>query len=107
MTCRIPSRTRYTLEVSSPGLDRKLFSRDDFEQFTGRPVKIRMEPSFRAHRVVEGNLVGPDGDEVVIRTDSGDDISLPFDEIFEARLQVDWNHIMQKQKQKQKGKSRP
>ena len=42
-------------------------------------------------------------DEVVIMTDSGDDISLPFDEIFEARLQVDWNHIMQKQK----GKSRP
>lgn len=100
-----PIAHTYTLEVSSPGLDRKLFSRDDFEQFTGRPVKIRMEPSFRAHRVVEGDLVGPDGDEVVIRTDSGDDISLPFDEIFEARLQVDWNHIMQKQKQK--GKSRP
>ena len=97
-----PIQHSYTLEVSSPGLDRKLFDRSDFDKFTGRRVKIRMEPSFRTHRVVEGDLVGPNGDEVVIRTEGGEDVALPFDEIFEARLQVDWNHIMQK-----KGKNRP
>ncbi len=100
-----PIQHTYTLEVSSPGLDRKLFDRSDFEKFAGRPVKIRMEPSFRTHRVVEGHLVGPDGDEVVIKTEGGEDVALPLDEIFEARLQVDWNHIMQKQKKK--GKNRP
>jgi len=97
-----PIQHSYTLEVSSPGLDRKLFDRSDFEKFIGRQVKIRMEPSYRAHRVVEGDLVGPNGDEVVIRTEDGENVALPFDEVFEARLQVDWNHIMQK-----KGKNRP
>ena len=97
-----PIQHSYTLEVSSPGLDRKLLDRNDFEQNTQYGVKIRMEPTFRTHRVVEGDLVGPNGDEVVIRTEGGEDVALPFDEIFEARLQVDWNHIMQK-----KGKNRP
>ncbi len=96
-----PIEHGYTLEVSSPGLDRKLFNRGDYERFTGHGVKVRMEPSFRTHRVVTGDLLGLDGDQIVVKTDSGENVVLPLDEVFEARLQVDWNHIMQK------GKSRP
>jgi ribosome maturation factor RimP len=42
-----PFRHHYTLEVSSPGLDRKLYQNDDYERYVGHRVKIRMAPSFR------------------------------------------------------------
>lgn len=96
-----PIHHRYTLEVSSPGLDRKLYTRDDFERYAGSRVKVRMHPSYRTHRVVVGELVGLDGDQVLVTNESGDDVALPLEEVFEARLQVDWNDIMKK------GKSRP
>jgi len=91
----------YTLEVSSPGLDRKLYRREDFALFAGRQVKVRMEPSYRTHRVVSGELLGLDGEQVRLRTNSGDEVSLPIDDVFEARLEVDWTAIMKE------GKSRP
>jgi ribosome maturation factor RimP len=91
----------YILEVSSPGLDRKLYRREDFTRFAGRTVKIRMEPSYRTHRVVTGELLGLDGEQVRLRTSSGDEVSLPYDRVFEARLEVDWSAIMKE------GKSRP
>jgi len=96
-----PIQHTYTLEVSSPGLDRKLYHRKDYERYLGRRITIRMEPSFRAHRVVVGDLIAIDGDAVRIRLDSEEEITLPYDEVFEARLEVDWTDVMKK------GKSRP
>lgn len=96
-----PIAHAYTLEVSSPGLDRKLYRREDFSRFAGHSVKVRMEPSYRDHRVVSGELLGLEGDQLRLRVSSGDQITLPFDRVFEARLEVDWNAIMKE------GKSRP
>jgi ribosome maturation factor RimP len=96
-----PIHHTYTLEVSSPGLDRKLYTREDFDRFAGSRVKIRMLPSFRAHRVVIGDLIDLVGDSVRIHTPTDGEISLPYDEVFEARLEVDWTDVMKK------GNSRP
>lgn len=96
-----PIRHHYTLEVSSPGLDRKLYREDDFDRFVGHRIKIRMAPSFREHRTVVGELLGRRNDVVRIFDDSGSEIELPVDEIFEARLEVDWTSIMKE------GKARP
>ena len=96
-----PISHTYTLEVSSPGLDRKLYCPEDYQRFSGRTVKIRMEPSYRAHRVVVGTLNGMDGSSVEVTTADGERLSLPADQVFEARLEVDWKEIMKK------GKSRP
>lgn len=93
-----PIRHAYTLEVSSPGLDRKLFSLDDYRRFVGQQVKIRMKPSYRAHRVVTGELTDVDHDTVTLRLESRELVDLPLDEVFEARLQVDWDAIMKKGK---------
>jgi hypothetical protein len=60
-----------------------------------------MKPSFRAHRVVLGDLMGLDNGTVRVRTDDDGEVSLPFDEVFEARLEVDWTDVMKK------GNSRP
>ncbi|MCK5378345.1 MAG: ribosome maturation factor RimP [Acidobacteria bacterium] len=88
----------YTLEVSSPGLDRKLYSEDDFEHFSGHRVNVRMAPSFRQHRTVTGELEGYEDGIVSVKTDTGDRVDLPFDEIFEARLEIDWDQMMKKRK---------
>ena len=93
-----PITHAYTLEVSSPGLDRKLYKPDDYDRFAGHPVTVRMRPSYRAHRVVSGELVGLREASVNLRLDTGEVLQLPFDEVFEARLQVDWDTIMKEGK---------
>ena len=96
-----PIRHAYTLEVTSPGLDRKLYSPGDYSRHVGRRVKVRMKPGFREHRVVTGELVALHGDTVRVRDDAHGLVHLPLDDIFEARIEVDWNAIMKE------GKTRP
>lgn len=88
-----PFRHAYTLEVSSPGLDRKLYRSEDYERFRGERVKVRMQPSFREHRVVVGELVGLEGPTVRVRPDRGEVIELPAAEVLETRLEVDWKSV--------------
>ena len=96
-----PISHKYTLEVSSPGLDRKLYARDDYDRFSGRRVKIRMEPTYRTHRMVVGELIGIEGESVIVKSTDGEQLSLPSNQVFEARLEVDWKDVMKK------GKNRP
>ena len=96
-----PITNRYTLEVSSPGLDRKFYGREDYKRFIGQQVKIRMAPSYRDHRTVVGQLIGATENDVCVLANPGEEIHLPIDQIFEARLEIDWNSIMKE------GKSRP
>ena len=96
-----PIGHHYTLEVSSPGLDRKFYQQEDYDRFVGQRVAVRMVPTYREHRTVVGELLGRRNDTVRIFDDSGQEILLPIDEIFEARLEVDWTTIMKE------GKSRP
>lgn len=89
-----PIQHRYLLEVSSPGLDRKLYRPLDYERFAGRRVRLRLKPGYREHRMVVGQLVGLEGDAVRVQSDSGQDLRFRLEDIFEARLEVDWNSIM-------------
>ena len=93
-----PFKHRYTLEVSSPGLDRKLYGDDDYDRYVGHRIKIRMAPSFRDNRIVTGELLGKKNDVIRIFDDSGQEIELPISEIFEARLEVDWTSVMKEGK---------
>jgi ribosome maturation factor RimP len=93
-----PIQHRYALEVSSPGLDRKLYRREDYERFAGRRVKVRPKASYREHRTVIGQLLGVDGETARILRDDGQEVRLRLDDIFETRLEVDWNSIMKEGK---------
>jgi len=93
-----PFSHRYTLEVSSPGLERKFYSDADYRRFAGRRVKVRMRPEFREHRVVTGELMGLDDGVVRVLTDAGDTVELPVESVFESRLQVDWQALMRERK---------
>jgi ribosome maturation factor RimP len=89
-----PIQHHYVLEVSSPGLDRKLYRPLDYERFTGRRVRLRLKPGYREHRMVVGQLVGLEGDAVRVDSDTGQELRFRLEDIFEARLEVDWNSIM-------------
>jgi ribosome maturation factor RimP len=80
-----PIKGHYTLEISSPGLDRLLFRPEDFERFAGQLARVRMSHPVDGQRRFKGHLRGLDGDKVVIEQE-GQEISLPFDDIEQARL---------------------
>lgn len=60
----------YTLEASSPGLDRKLSSRDDFERFSGSLVKVQTFEAIRKNRHWQGRLTGLTGDAITLDLDA-------------------------------------
>ena len=93
-----PIHHRYTLEVSSPGLDRKFYNVEDYQHYVGHRIRVRMAPSYREHRTVVGELLGTHQGTVRVFDDSGQEILLPINEIFEARLEVDWHSIMKEGK---------
>jgi ribosome maturation factor RimP len=80
-----PIQGNYTLEVSSPGLDRPLFSKRDFERFAGRRVSIKLRVKLQDRRRFEGLLQGMREGHVVL-VEEGVEISLPLDQIEKARL---------------------
>jgi ribosome maturation factor RimP len=76
----------YNLEVSSPGLDRKLYRAADYERYAGQPVRVRMKPTWTGKRIVEGILEGLADGHLTLRDGEGTRSSLPENEIFETRL---------------------
>lgn len=84
-----PIPGQYTLEVSSPGLDRPLFQARDFERFAGQQVKVRMRFPVAGQRNFRGLLQGLREQQVVIEEEDGKRISLPLEQIEQARLVPD------------------
>ena len=80
-----PIEGNYNLEVSSPGIDRPLFSKKDFVRFQGREVSLKTRAKIGGRRRFSGKLAGVHGDEVQVVVD-GEVIHLPLDQIDKARL---------------------
>ncbi len=80
---------RYTLEISSPGLDRKLMKPADYERFVGRLAKISLNEPVEEKKFFEGRLAGfADG---MVKLQLKDRvIELPFAGIRKANLVVEW-----------------
>ena len=86
---------RYTLEVSSPGVERPLVRPADFERFKGQEVALRGHgPLAGRARRLEGELLGReerDGDEYIqIRLTDGTEVSVPREEIARVHLVFRW-----------------
>lgn len=79
-----PISGKYTLEVSSPGMDRRLFTLAQFEAFRGSQVRMNLRRSFEGRRKYKGLLIGVEGDEVVLRTQEEEEILFPFEDIDRA-----------------------
>ena len=75
----------YTLEVSSPGLDRPLFTVEQFAQYTGETVKIKLRSAFEGRRNFRGMLSAVENDEVIVVVD-GHEYILPIETIEKANI---------------------
>jgi len=86
-----PIERAYRLEISSPGLDRPLVRRSDFERFAGNVVKIEMALAIDGRRRFRGTLLGVDGDKARVRradvaAEENPDVLLTIEEMAEAKL---------------------
>ena len=84
-----PIASRYTLEISSPGIDRPLARVSDFEAWAGHEAKIEMKELVAGRKRFRGALKGLAGDAVRIEVHAdqgGPEVSLPVGMIAEARL---------------------
>ena len=80
-----PIAGHYTLEVSSPGLDRPLFSAAHFARFAGHPARIRLARLIGNRRKLAGVLRGVRDDLVLIEVE-GEVVEVPLAEVESARL---------------------
>ena len=86
-----PIDQAYRLEISSPGIDRPLVRKSDFERYTGHLAKIETAMPIQGRRRFRGVLIGTEGEAARIRRDDvaeGEEVEilLPIDEMSEAKL---------------------
>ncbi len=76
----------YTLEVSSPGIDRPLVRLADYDRFAGFEARVELDRLIDGRRRFQGRLRGTDGDQVRIAIESGQEVRLPHPDIVRAKL---------------------
>lgn len=80
-----PITGEYTLEVSSPGMDRMLFTLSQYEAYIGEIVELRLRSAFEGRRKFKGMLKGIEGEDIVIQIDDHEFL-LPHGAIEKARV---------------------
>jgi ribosome maturation factor RimP len=80
----------YTLEVSSPGLDRPLRQVEDYRRFSGRLAKVVVSEPVDNQKAFEGRLRGVEGDDVLFEAPNGRMHRLPLRLITRGRLEVEF-----------------
>ena len=79
----------YELEVSSPGLDRKLNKKEDFDRFIGKTIKIRLKEKLNDRKNFKGLLTDRRGDMVILEDDQV--FEIPMDRIDICRIVPQFN----------------
>lgn len=79
----------YSLEVSSPGLERRLGERRHFERCVGQQVKVKTAEELEGRRVHEGTLVSA-GVEAIVIASAGGELRVPYADIESARTVFEW-----------------
>jgi ribosome maturation factor RimP len=78
------------LEVSSPGLDRKLVKDSDYTRFEGKLAKVQTRIPLQNQKTFKGRLRGLQGGNVLLELPKGNVMEIPLDVIQESRLEFDW-----------------
>lgn len=95
-----PIPQAYSLEVSSPGIDRPLRTHDHFRRYVGEEVKVVMAVPLRTETGERKNFKGPlvavDDDAAVVEIDGKLTFRLPIADIDQARIVPDWDAVMKK-----------
>ena len=79
----------YTLEVSSPGLERGLYKRADYERFSGKLARMKTQRPIEGQRNFRGRLLGLEGEDVMFEDRTSGRVRVPLDAIAKANLELD------------------
>ena len=79
----------YTLEVSSPGIERGLYKRQDYERFAGSLAKMRTRKPIHGQRNFRGRLLGVDGEDILFEDRTSGPVRVPFEVVAKANLEMD------------------
>jgi len=93
-----PIPGKYSLEVSSPGLDRPLFTLEQFVQFSGETAKISVYAPVDGRRKFKGEILGAEDGKVRLDQD-GTEVMLELGNIAKARLVPDYDNLFMKREE--------
>lgn len=83
----IPSA--YLLEVSSPGLERELYTLQDFKRFTGSPAKIKTSQAVDGQKNFRGRIIVVEGEDIVFDDKTKGTVRFAYDIVLKANLEID------------------
>jgi len=86
----------YTLEVSSPGLERGLYKRSHYERFAGSDAKMKTRLPINGQRNFRGRLLGVEGNDVLFDDRTNGKVRVPLDIIKQANIEVDVSDELRK-----------
>jgi ribosome maturation factor RimP len=81
---------QYLLEVSSPGVDRPLYKRADYQRFAGNKVKLKTQQPINGQRNFRGRLVGIEGDTVTLEVENSGTLEIAFELITKANIEYEF-----------------
>ena len=81
---------RYTLEVSSPGVERKLVKPRDYERFAGQPAKVLLSEPVEGKTLWDGRLAGLAGEIVALEITPGRIVHFSLQQVKKANLKFEW-----------------
>jgi ribosome maturation factor RimP len=85
-----PIQSRYTLEVSSPGIERRLYKPSDYERFKGSRVKLRITEPINGQRNFHGKLEGIEDNKVRLDVDQVGFMEIPYEKILKANIEYEF-----------------
>jgi ribosome maturation factor RimP len=80
----------YTLEVSSPGVERRLTRPKDFERFTGQKIKVVLREPVGGKKLLEGVLAKFAGGVITLKPERGEAVEIPLEKVTRANLKFEW-----------------
>jgi ribosome maturation factor RimP len=80
----------YTLEVSSPGVERKLFQMKDFERFQGKKAKVVLREPIESVKTLEGRISSVEDGRIALELAGGNLVRFPFSQVERANLKFEW-----------------
>lgn len=86
----------YTLEVSSPGLERELYSLKDFEKFAGSPAKVKTKAPVNGQKNFRGKILKIEGEEIFFDDVTNGGVSFPYSTVAKANLEFDFEAELKK-----------
>lgn len=88
--------TAYVLEVSSPGLERELYSLDDFKKFVGKKARLKTSAEIEGRKAFKGSIEAVDGEEIVFNDRSISEVRIPYSAVTKANLVYDMAEDLKK-----------